>query len=64
LWPDLAIDPKTRGEKRERIKNTKNTKNAKNKHTHQPDIIESYPRGSMDHANRINPEETRGTIQR
>jgi hypothetical protein len=31
LWLDLAIDPKSRGEKREKVKNAKNMKN---KHTH------------------------------
>jgi hypothetical protein len=29
---------------------------------HQPDTIDTYPRGSMDHANRITTGETRGRI--
>ena len=33
-------------------------------HAHQPDTIDAYPHGSMDRANRIRPEETRGRIPR
>ena len=48
--------------------NTKNTAmNTRNSETHahtHPDTPDAYLRGSMDHANRISEEETRGRIPR
>ena len=48
------------GEAEEHEEREEHTKN----HAHQPDTIDAYPHGSMDRANRIRPEETRGRIPR
>ena len=44
------------------MRNTKNTRNTVLTHAHQPDTPDTYPRDSVDHANRISKEEARGRI--
>lgn len=60
VWSDLAIDPKSKG-KREGERE-EHEEHEEFTHTRQPDTTDTYPRGSMDYANRINPEETRSRI--
>ena len=63
MWPDFAVDPKSKGEgEGEREEHDEHEEHEELTHAHQPDTIDTYPRGSMDHANRINPEETCGRI--
>jgi hypothetical protein len=51
LWPDLAVDPKSKGEREEeREEHDEHEEHEELTHARQPDTIDTYPRGSMDHA--------------
>ena len=63
MWPDLAVDPKSKeGREGEREEHDEHEEHEELTHARQPDTTDTYPLGSMDHANRINPGETRGRI--
>ena len=65
MWPDLAVDPKSKGEgEGEREEHDEHEEHEELTHAHLPDTTDTYPRGSMDHADRISYGRDRGRIPR